>query len=399
SVPLPTPGAHPSVVEDLRLGHLRGQLPIVPDELGLQDDHRPALVQRSSRRGHGAVANTAHEICLGLDGRRALGLLRHVEKGAQPAAVVGQPHQRSTVHDASHRAAFRRPRQPCAYDLRRGLQQLDPEQALKRDKVLQLRHAHACIVTLARLNEPAPTFDLQSHSRYSDGALAPAEVVGVAATAGVELLALSDHDTIEGVPEAAAEASRLGIRLVGATEISALDPAGADLHILGYGIDAGDAELAERLAAYRADREQRADRMAEALRELGFELDDSVLQRRAAQGKPIGRPHLSAAVVTHPANARRLADEGRLELSAFLEAYLIEGRPGFRSRTMPTVEEAISTIHRAGGVAVWAHPFWDIPSPQEVLQTLERFRGVGIDGVECFYTTHTREQSELLADR
>jgi predicted metal-dependent phosphoesterase TrpH len=249
------------------------------------------------------------------------------------------------------------------------------------------------------LPEQAPTFDLQSHSRYSDGALPPAEVVGIAATAGVELLALSDHDTIEGVPEAAAEAARLGIRLVPATEISALDPAGADLHILGYGIDAGDAELGTRLAEFRADREQRAERMAEALRELGFELDESVLQRRIDQGKPIGRPHLSQAVVTHPANARRLAEEGRLELSAFLEAYLIEGRPGFRSRTIPTVKDAINTIHGAGGVAVWAHPFWDIPAPDGVLETLERFRGLGIDGVECFYATHTREQSELLADR
>src|SRR5581483_9111316 len=181
--------------------------------------------------------------------------------------------------------------------------------------------ADASVVTLARLSEPAPTFDLQSHSRYSDGALAPAEVVGVAATAGVELLALSDHDTVDGVAEAAAEAARLGVRLVPATEISALDQAGADLHILGYGVDAADPELTERLAAYRADREQRADRMAEALRELGFELDDSVLARRIAQGKPIGRPHLSEAVVTHPANSERLAEEGRLELSAFLEAY------------------------------------------------------------------------------
>jgi 3',5'-nucleoside bisphosphate phosphatase len=249
------------------------------------------------------------------------------------------------------------------------------------------------------LTEAAPAFDLQSHSRYSDGALPPAEVVGIAAAAGVHILALSDHDTIEGVPEAAAEANRLGLRLVPATEISALDPAGADLHILGYGIDAQDSALADRLSEYRADREQRADRMAEALRQLGFELDDSVLERRIAQGKPIGRPHLSQAVVTHPANAERLADEGRLELSAFLEAYLIEGRPGFRSRTIPSVEEAIDTIHAAGGVAVWAHPFWDISTPQDVLDTLDRFHGLGIDGVECFYATHSQPQSELLADR
>ena len=249
------------------------------------------------------------------------------------------------------------------------------------------------------MNEAAPTFDLQSHSRYSDGALPPAEVVGIAASAGVELMALSDHDTVEGVPEAAAEAARLGLAIVPATEISALDPAGADLHILGYGIDASDSELARRLTDYRADREQRADRMADALRELGFELDESVMKRRVEQGKPIGRPHLSQAVVTHPGNAQRLVQEGRQELSAFLEAYLIEGRPAFRSRTIPSVEQAIETIHAAGGVAVWAHPFWDIAAAEDVLAALERFRSLGIDGVECFYATHTREQSELLADR
>jgi 3',5'-nucleoside bisphosphate phosphatase len=255
------------------------------------------------------------------------------------------------------------------------------------------------LASLARLPDSQPTFDLQSHSRHSDGSLPAPEVVAAAAAAGVQLLALSDHDTVAGVAEAAAEAQQRGISLVSATEISALDQAGADLHILGYGIDIDDSELGARLGAYRADREGRADRMADALRELGFELDDSVLQRRVAQGKPIGRPHLAQAVVEHSANAGRLAEEGRSELSVFLEAYLIEGRPAFRSRTIPTVSEAIQTIHDAGGVAVWAHPFWDVKESAEVLATIDRFHELGIDGVECFYATHTREQAELLADR
>src|SRR5437763_1582957 len=84
----------------------------------------------------------------------------------------------------------------------------------------------------------------------ADGALPAAEVVAAAADAGVELLALSDHDTIAGVPEAAAEADRRGLRLVPATEISALDSAGADLHILGYLVDTADPEFAQRLAEY-----------------------------------------------------------------------------------------------------------------------------------------------------
>jgi 3',5'-nucleoside bisphosphate phosphatase len=245
----------------------------------------------------------------------------------------------------------------------------------------------------------APTFDLQSHSRHSDGELSPAEVVSAAAASGVELLALSDHDTVAGVKEATATASTVGVRLVSAVEISAVDRVGADLHILGYLLDASDRTLLERLADSRADRERRSDAMVAALHELGFEIDESPLERRRRSGKPIGRPHIAEAVVGHPANATRLHDEQLTDKSAFLAAYLIEGRPAFKSREHPTVPEAIATIHDAGGVAVWAHPFWDVSDPAEVLEAIDRFRGDGVDGIECFYLTHTAEQTKLLVER
>jgi predicted metal-dependent phosphoesterase TrpH len=249
------------------------------------------------------------------------------------------------------------------------------------------------------LSDDAPTFDLQSHSIHSDGALPPAEVVAAAAEAGVELLALSDHDSVNGVEEALEAGRKHGVRVARAVEISAIDSGYDDLHILGYGVDHRDAELLDRLRGYREDRELRAERMADALRELGFELDETPLRARKEAGKTIGRPHLSQAVVSHPANAERLAAEGRAELSAFLEAYLIDGRPAFRPRTHPTVDTAIEVIHAAGGVAVWAHPFWDVKAPDDVLQAIDRFRATGLDGVECFYATHDREQADLLADR
>ncbi len=245
----------------------------------------------------------------------------------------------------------------------------------------------------------APTFDLQSHSRHSDGELAPADVVRLAALAGVRLLALSDHDTIAGVDEALRAGAEHGVRVVPAAELSSVDPVGEDLHILGYGVDHRDGLLAERLATYRADRERRAERMALALRELGYELDERPLAARRDAGAPIGRPHLAQAVVGCPANAQRLAEEGLQEPSAFLVAYLIEGKPAFRGREVPTVSGAIATIHEAGGVAVWAHPFWDVEDPAEVLATIDRFRRDGLDGVEAFYVTHTEQQTLLLADR
>ena len=244
-----------------------------------------------------------------------------------------------------------------------------------------------------------PTFDLQSHSLHSDGALEPRDVVSTAAEAGVELLALSDHDTVDGVREALDAARAVGIRLVSAVEISSVDRNKQDLHVLGYLVDHSDSVLRERLRAWREDRERRAEAMSAALRELGYELDESELARRQAEGKPIGRPHLADAVVRHPGNERRLREEALTERSAFLEAYLIDGKPAFKPRTTPTISESIGAIHDAGGVAVWAHPFWDIEPSPEVLDAIDRFRGWGLDGVECFYTTHTREQTELLADR
>jgi 3',5'-nucleoside bisphosphate phosphatase len=247
-----------------------------------------------------------------------------------------------------------------------------------------------------------PRFDLQSHSTHSDGALPAAEVVERAGDSGVELLALSDHDTVSGVSEALAAGERAGVRVVPAVEISAVDdvaPVGRELHILGYDIDHRGALLTERLSEFLADRERRTMRMAAALRELGFELDEAELTARVAEGQPIGRPHLAEAALRSPANASRLKEEGIDEIGSFIRGYLVEGRPAFRLRETPTVAEAVDAIHEAGGVAIWAHPFWDISEPDEVLLSIDRFRALGIDGVEVFYITHTREQTELLAER
>lgn len=250
-------------------------------------------------------------------------------------------------------------------------------------------------------------FDLQSHSTHSDGALPAAEVVERAAAAGVELLALSDHDTISGVAEAIETGQRVGVRIVPAVEISAVDAgAGAggldisrELHILGYDIDHTGPPMTTALVDFLADREKRTLRMRDGLREAGFELDEAELEERIAQGKPIGRPHLAGAVLGAPANAQRLKDEEIDDIGSLIRGYLIEGKPAFRLRETPTIAEAVAAIHDAGGVAIWAHPFWDIEDPAEVLASLDRFVELGIDGVEAFYITHDEQQTKLLAAR
>jgi predicted metal-dependent phosphoesterase TrpH len=245
-------------------------------------------------------------------------------------------------------------------------------------------------------------FDLQSHSTHSDGALAAGEVVARAAAAGVELLALSDHDTVNGVSEAIAAGESHGVRVVSAVEISAVDDGASvarELHILGYLIDHTGAQLTASLADFLADREKRTLRMRDGLREVGFELDEDEIDARIAEGKPIGRPHLAAAVLGAPGNAERLREEGIDDIGSLIRGYLIDGKPAFRLRETPTVAEAVEAIHEAGGVAVWAHPFWDISDPDEVLASVDRFHALGIDGVEAFYITHTRENTQLLAGR
>jgi 3',5'-nucleoside bisphosphate phosphatase len=241
-----------------------------------------------------------------------------------------------------------------------------------------------------------PTFDLQSHSVHSDGALPAADVVARAAAAGVELLALTDHDTVDGVAEAEAAARTHGIALSPAAELSAVHGAYEDLHILGYELDAEDADLRAALHDFRGDRARRIGEMAQRLNELGFELDPAPLEARRAAGKPIGRPHLADAVLAHPANTQRLRTEGIDGRDALFPPYLVPGAAAYIPRSRPTVAQAIEVIHAAGGVAVWAHPMWDLEDTEEAVNTFAAFAAGGLDGVECFYPSHTEPQTRAL---
>jgi 3',5'-nucleoside bisphosphate phosphatase len=227
-------------------------------------------------------------------------------------------------------------------------------------------------------HQTAPTFDLQSHSTYSDGALAPAEVVERARSAGVKVLALTDHDTVDGVNEALSAAGDM--RVIPAVELSSVHGTYEDLHILGYGIDHTDLTLLATLADFRADRIRRILAMADKLRELGFVIDAARLEHESP-----GRPHLAAA----------LLEDNDLNLSKneVFARYLVPGTPTYVGRSRPTVQQAIEVIHAAGGLAVWAHPYWDV---EEAESALREFAAAGIDGVEAFYITHDEAQTRQL---
>jgi len=223
--------------------------------------------------------------------------------------------------------------------------------------------------------------ELQSHSTVSDGQLAPAEVVAQAWEAGVTTLALTDHDAIAGVPEAAEAAKQFGIELVPAVEMSCVHEYAEDLHVCGYWVDLG--AIAPACERAQHERVTRAGEIVEKLRAEGFDLHLEDAVREAGDALSIGRPHI----------ARAAGATG--DLGPFFEEYLVPGAKAFVPRRRPTAEQAIDLIRAAGGVAVIAHPYWDISEPNEVDDLI---RSLEADGVETFYPTHTREQTQHLLE-
>jgi 3',5'-nucleoside bisphosphate phosphatase len=223
--------------------------------------------------------------------------------------------------------------------------------------------------------------ELQSHSTVSDGQLPPAGVVEEAAKAGVTTLALSDHDAIAGVEEAAVAATRLGIELVPAIEMSCVHEYAEDLHVCGYWVDLG--RIAAACERAQHERVARAGEIIEKLRAEGFDLHLEDAVRQAGDALSIGRPHIARA-----AGARG-------DLGPFFEEYLVPGAKAFVPRRWPTAAQAIELIHAAGGVAIVAHPYWDIDARHEVDDLI---RSLDADGVEAFYPTHSEEQTAHLLE-
>jgi predicted metal-dependent phosphoesterase TrpH len=243
-----------------------------------------------------------------------------------------------------------------------------------------------------------PTFDLQSHSVYSDGSLRPSEVVRLAAADGVELLALSDHDSVDGVTEALAAAEQFGVRIVPAVEITAVDDQQDDIHLLGYMVDHTDLGLLNRLGGARQERLRRSHLMAEKLERAGWSIDLEFLRLVEAEGGAVGRPHLAEALLRDPENAQRAAEAGFQNVGDVIEALISRGKEGFVARENPTVEEAIGWVHEAGGLAVYAHPMFPRGEfeRERVRAAVSRYCAAGLDGIECFYTTHTEDETRFL---
>jgi predicted metal-dependent phosphoesterase TrpH len=227
--------------------------------------------------------------------------------------------------------------------------------------------------------------DLQAHSTVSDGQLEPADVARAAVEAGVTTMSLTDHDGIAGVPAATEVAEAAGIVNVPGVEMSCVHPYSEDLHICGYWIDLD--KIAPACDRAQQERVNRAKEIISKLNEHGVEVrfEDAVAQAGAADA--IGRPHVARAAGAGP------------DLGPFFEEYLVPGAKAFVSRRWPSAEEAVTLIHDAGGVAVVAHPYWDVSDPEQVRDLVESLvRDVGLDGIEAFYPPHTPDQVKHLLE-
>jgi predicted metal-dependent phosphoesterase TrpH len=225
--------------------------------------------------------------------------------------------------------------------------------------------------------------DLHLHSTASDGRLTPPELVAKATGLGLEIIALTDHDTIDGVPEALEAAGEFpGLKLIPGVEISTDLPEG-EAHVLGYFIDFTSDALASQLKRFRDSRQGRARGMIEKLAEMGLPVAWERVRELAGEGS-IGRPHI----------ARAMLEKGYIE--TFEEAfdnYIGHGGPAYVPREKMTPAEAVALILGARGLPVLAHPF-TVADPAEMVKDL---KPAGLVGLEVYYKDYSEAQiGELL---
>lgn len=211
--------------------------------------------------------------------------------------------------------------------------------------------------------------DLHIHSTASDGGFPPEEVVTRARAGGLEMIALADHDTVNGVPAAQAAAAGGGLHVIPAIEISATHRE-RDVHILGYGIDPRHPVMQSYGARARIARETRIRDMIRLLDDLDVAVDfEAVLAEAGPDSTALARPHL----------ARVLWAAGHVgSVSEAFDRFIGDEGPAFVPVQILDVAGAIDSIHAAGGLAVWAHP----PLPM-LGGALREFVAAGLDGIEC----------------
>jgi len=230
--------------------------------------------------------------------------------------------------------------------------------------------------------------DLHTHTTASDGIYTPEGIIDLAAENGVTVLAVTDHDTVDGIPAAMGPAGTRGITLVPGIEFSC-EFAHGSLHMLGYYIDFRNSALCDRVAQLAMFRETRAFRMIEDLNrhDVNISFDEVYAE---ANGGAIGKPHV-ARILVRKGYARSFEEV----FSQFLE----EGKPGHVKKEKVTAQEALELIRKAGGVPVVAHPATlNLGTGPEFAEFIADLKSSGLRGIEAYSDMHGPEEVEFYRD-
>ena len=229
--------------------------------------------------------------------------------------------------------------------------------------------------------------DLHTHSTASDGTFSPAELVRYAKEKGICALALTDHDTTDGLLEAQAEALKAGIEFVPGIELTVQWPTG-EFHLLGLGLRHKSAELARATDFLKGERNRRNMKMAEKLREMGVEITYEEVYERF-KTKNIGRPHF----------ASYMAEKGIVkQRQVAFDKYFAKGRPCYVDREGLDLEVAVEAIKTSGGIPVQAHPLSMYVSWGKMDSTMEMIRDKGVMGLEAWHPGVRISEAERLEE-
>ncbi len=224
--------------------------------------------------------------------------------------------------------------------------------------------------------------DLHCHSTASDGLLPPTEVVRFAASRGLAAIALTDHDTLDGVAEAAAIGATMGIRVIGGCEFSVAAPWG-EMHLLGYFLDPADEELAAFLQHARDGRSRRAETIVNKLHGQGIPITMAMV-REEASGASIGRPHI----------ARVMMNLGVVnDMQTAFDRWIGRGRPAYVDKELPTLREVADLVHARDGMISAAH--LKMHGTETVLRSL---MAEGLDAVEVRHPSHDADRIAILTN-
>jgi 3',5'-nucleoside bisphosphate phosphatase len=230
------------------------------------------------------------------------------------------------------------------------------------------------------------SIDLHVHSTFSDGTKRPEELVELAFAGGLSVIAITDHDTVEGTAEAQQAGDRIGIQVIPGLELSVRHNDQA-LHILGYAFDPENPDLLATLTNLQEARHIRNEAILARLAELGIDVQMEEILRQSAMGQT-GRPHI----------ARVLMKKGYVcDMDEAFDQYLRRGAKAYVARRVYSADEAIALIHKAGGLSALAHPLNIDPSLRNIPSLLVELVALGLDGLEVYYPTHSAQARKKLA--